>query len=90
MGVSTDPPATLAAFVQTNGINHLLLSDARRQMLPSYGALVTDAKSPLYRHGKRAYFVVDRNGVVRWMKIQDNPLELLAPDEVLQVVRKLG
>jgi hypothetical protein len=29
-------------------------------MLPGYGALVTDEKSPIYRYAKRAYFVIDR------------------------------
>jgi peroxiredoxin len=90
VGVSTDSSSTLAAFVKTNGVKHLLLSDARRQMLPAYGALVTDAKSPLYRHGKRAYFILDRGGVVRWMKIQDDPLELLTPDEVLRALKKVS
>jgi peroxiredoxin len=90
VGVSIDSPSTLASFIKTNGIKHVLLSDARRQMLPAYGALVTDEKSSLYRHGKRAYFILDRGGVVRWMKIQDNPLDLLKPDEVLQALKKVG
>ena len=88
--MSTDSPNTLASFIKTNGIKHVLLSDARGQMLRAYGALVTDAKSPLYRHGKRAYFILDRGGVVRWMKIQENPLDLLKPDEMLQALKKLG
>ena len=88
--MSIDSPNTLASFIKTNGINHVLLSDARRQMLRAYGALVTDEKSPLYRHAKRAYFILDRGGVVRWMKIQENPLDLLKPDEVLQALKKVG
>jgi len=90
VGVSTDHPNTLDAFTKTNNVKHLLLSDFRRQMLPAYGALVTDEKSPIYRYGKRAYFILDRRGIVRWMKIQDNPLDLLKPDEVLQAVKKFG
>ena len=88
--MSIDSPNTLASFIKTNGINHVLLSDARRQMLRAYGALVTDEKSPLYQHAKRAYFILDRGGVVRWMKIQENPLDLLKPDEVLQALKKVG
>ena len=88
--MSTDHPNTLDAFTKTNNVKHLLLSDFRRQMLPAYGALVTDEKSPIYRYGKRAYFILDRRGIVRWMKIQDNPLDLLKPDEVLQAVKKFG
>jgi alkyl hydroperoxide reductase subunit AhpC len=89
VGVSADAPSVLAAFVKTNDVKHLLLSDARRQMLPAYGALVTDDKSPLYRYGKRAYFILDRRGIVRWMKVQDNPLNLLNPEEVLQALKRV-
>ena len=59
-------------------------------MLPAYGAMVTDEKSPIYRYAKRAYFILDRQGIVRWMKIQENPLDLLKPDEVLQALKKSG
>ena len=65
MGVSADHVATLEAFTRQNGIKHLLLSDFRRQMLPAYDAMVTDENSPIYRYGKRAYFVIDGTGTVR-------------------------
>ncbi len=88
--MSVDTPDTLADFARTNKLKHLLLSDARRQMLPAYGAIVTDEKSPIYRYGKRAYFILDSRGIVRWMRIQTNPLDLLKPDEVLQALKKAG
>jgi len=59
-------------------------------MLPAYGAMVTDEKSPLYRYPKRAYFILDRKGILRWMKIQANPLDLLKPEEVLKAVKESG
>lgn len=88
VGVSADHVATLQNFVKINGTKHLLLSDFRRQMLPAYGAMVTDEKSPIFRYGKRAYFVLDRQGVVRYLKIQDNPLDLLKPAEVLKALKE--
>jgi peroxiredoxin len=90
VGVSVDPPERLAAFIKANRVKHVLLSDARRQMLPRYGVLVTDPKSPIYEHAKRAYFILDRGGVVRWMRVQQNPLDLIHPDEVLQAVIRHG
>ena len=65
----------------------MLLSDFRRQMLPAYDAMQTDEKSPVYRYAKRAYFIVDKTGTVKFMKIMDNPLNLLDPEEVLKVVK---
>jgi peroxiredoxin len=59
-------------------------------MLPAYGAMVTDEKSPIFRYAKRAYFIIDREGTVRFAKIQDNPLDLLEPDDVLKALRESG
>ena len=59
-------------------------------MLPGYGALVTDEKSPIYRYAKRAYFVIYRQGVVRYIKVMDNPLDLLQPDDLLKALKQSG
>ena len=90
MGVSADHPATLEAFSKQQNLHHLILSDFRRAMLPAYGAMVTEEASPIYRYGRRAYFVIDREGVVRYQKIQANPLDLLDPQEVLQAFKDSG
>jgi peroxiredoxin len=90
VGVSADHAATLDAFVKTNNTKHLLLSDFRRQMLPAYDALVTDEKSPIYRYAKRAYFILDKNGTVRWAKVQANPLDLLNTEDVLRALKESG
>ena len=87
MGVSADHAATLEAFSKQQNLHHLLLSDFRRQMLPAYGALVTDEKSPIYRYPKRAYFIIDKNGVVKYVKVLENPTMLLEPSEVLAALK---
>ena len=87
MGISADHAATLEAFAKQNATKHLLLSDFRRTMLPAWGALETNEQSPIFRYAKRAYWVVDRQGVVRFQKIQTNPLDLLNPDEVLKAYK---
>jgi peroxiredoxin len=90
VGVSADHQATLAAWAKLNPIKHILLSDFRRQMLPAYDAMVTDEKSPIYRYGKRAYFIIDRNGIVKYVKIQNNALDLLNPEEILAALKASG
>ena len=90
MGVSADHAATLEAFVKQNGTKHLLLSDFRRTMLPAWGALETNEQSPIFRYARRAYFVIDRQGVVRYQKIQTNALDLLKPEEVLKALKESG
>jgi peroxiredoxin len=90
VGVSADAAATLKAFTEVNHVKHLLLADFRRQMLPDYGAMVMDEKSPIYRYAKRAFFVIDRQGIVRYIKIMDNPLDLLSPEDLLKAVKESG
>jgi peroxiredoxin len=90
VGISADHAATLEAFTKQQGTKHLLLSDFRRSMLPAWGALETNEQSPIFRYARRAYFVVDRQGVVRYQKIMTNALDLLNPDEVLKALKESG
>ena len=79
MGVSTDHHLALAAWQKDQSSKQLLLSDFRRQMLPAYGAMNTVETSPTYRYAKRAYFIVDKTGTIKFVKVMDNPLDLLDP-----------
>ena len=90
MGVSADPVSKLEEFTKKNTIKHQILSDFNRQMLPAYGVMVTDQKSPMYRLAKRAYFILDRQGIVRFVRVQANPLDLLKTEEVLKALKELG
>jgi peroxiredoxin len=87
VGVSTDHHLALAAWQKDQSSKQLLLSDFRRQMLPAYGAMQTDQASPVFRYAKRAYFIVDKTGTIKFVKIMDNPLDLLDPAEVLKAVK---
>ena len=88
--MSADHVATLDAFTKQNKVRLTLASDFRRQMLPAYDAMVTNEQSPIFRYAKRAYFIIDREGIVRWIKVMDNPLDLLKPDEVLKALKESG
>ncbi len=90
LGVSADAAPTLTAFTKTNSIRFPLLSDFRRQMLPEYDAMVTDQNSPIYRYAKRAYFILDKQGTVRFVKVEDNPLDLMTAEQLLQALKESG
>jgi peroxiredoxin len=87
VGISTDHHLALAAWQKAQNSKLRFLSDFRRQMLPAYGAMQTDEKSPVYRYAKRAYFIIDKTGTVTFAKVMDNPLDLLNPDDVLKTVK---
>ena len=90
VGVSVDAGATLQAFAKANDISFPLLADFRRQMLPGYGAMVTDENSPVYRYAKRAYFIIDKQGIVRYMNVLASGLDLLSAEEVLKAIKESG
>jgi len=91
VGVSTDPWQSLASWQQANPGKTMFLSDfPRRQMLSAWGAMEMNEQSPVYRYAKRAYFIIDKNGVVKFVKIMNSPLELLSADEVLKALKESG
>ena len=87
MGISTDHHLALAGWQKAQNSKLLFLSDFGRKMLPAYGAMQTDEKSPVYRYARRAYFIIDKTGTVKFAKVMDSNLDLLNPDEVLQTVK---
>jgi peroxiredoxin len=89
VGISTDHQNALAAWQKENKTKHMLLSDFRhpRQMLAAYGALQTDEKSPVFGLARRAYFIIDKTGTVKFVKVMDNNLTLLDPAEVLAATK---
>ena len=90
MGISTDHFLALAAWKDKMSSKQLLLSDFRRQMLPTYAAMETNEASPIYRYAKRAYFNIDRQGIVKYVKIQPNALDLQKPEEFLEALKASG
>ena len=87
MGVSTDHHLALAAWQKDQKSRQLLLSDFGRKMLPAYGAMQTDEASPVYRYAKRAYFIIDKTGTVKFVKVMDRGTDLLEPSEVLAALK---
>ena len=85
--MSTDNYFALAAWQRDQKSKQLLLSDSGRKMLPAYGAMQTDEASPVYRYAKRAYFIIDKSGTVKFVKVMDRGTDLLEPAEVLAAVK---
>ena len=95
LGVSVDFNDANKAFAEKLGLTYPLLSDVRREMTRAYGVLYDDpqmakdpAKIPLYLRAKRAWFVIDPAGSIRYVKTTE-PRDLVPNDEILQVLRKL-
>ena len=83
------------AWAEKMGISYPLLSDSRRQMAKAYGVLYDDPKlgqDPAtigrYLRAQRAWFVIDKNGVIRFAQTNE-PRDLLPNDQLLKVLSEL-
>lgn len=95
LGISVDFNAANTVFAEKLGLTFPLLSDTRRVMTREYGALndnpalAGDAKRIAgYLRAKRSWFIIDREGIVRYARVED-PRGILPNDELLDVLQKL-
>lgn len=84
------------AWAEKIGLTYPLLSDSQRIMSKAYAALNDDPKMAedpnqirTYLRSKRAWFVIDKGGVIRFVKIGAPREPLLPNDEILKVLSEL-
>jgi len=71
-GISVDSPQTLSKFKQEQGLNFTLLSDFNREASAAYGALYDNFAGWMKGVSKRAAFVVDKQGIIRYAEVLEN------------------
>lgn len=78
LAISADSPWSHRAFSEDRGIEFPLLSDLNKRVIEAYGV----------KHeagfAERAYFVIDREGVVRARQVEATPSDQPEVDAVLQ------
>ncbi|MCS7198223.1 MAG: peroxiredoxin [Candidatus Bipolaricaulota bacterium] len=81
-GISVDSPFTLNAFIKANDLKFKLLTDFNKEISRAYGVLHEDLLG-LKGVAKRSVFIIDKNGIVRYRWVSDDPRQL--PD--LEAIR---
>lgn len=69
VGISVDSPFTLGKFKAEQQLNFPLLSDFNKEASPAYGAFYENFVLDLKGVSKRAAFVVDGEGVIRYAEV---------------------
>jgi peroxiredoxin len=82
--ISVDAVPSLAEFKRSQGMKVELLSDFKREASRAYGTLWQDAF-----FSNRAYFLIDKAGVVRWAHVEANPGLRRENEEILGQIAKL-
>ena len=83
--ISVDSTPTLGEFRKQLGVQADMLSDFKREVSRQYGVLIEDRF-----FATRAYFLIDRSGVIRWVHVEDNPSLKRSNAEIFAEIRKLG
>lgn len=81
--ISVDAVPSLKAFKAQHNMKVELLSDFKREASKAYGVLRDDTY-----FSNRAYFLIDKSGVVRWAHVEDTPGTLRTNEEIMAVVRE--
>lgn len=82
--ISVDSVPTLREFKAKHALRVDLLSDFRRDVSRLYGVLDDERF-----FARRAYFLIDRRGVLRWSHIEDQLSHKRGADELLSKIEAL-
>ena len=83
--ISVDSVPTLKEFKAKHGIRVDMLSDFRREVSRLYGVLDEERF-----FARRAYVLIDRRGLVRWLHVEDQLGHRRETGELLTRIEELG
>lgn len=83
--ISVDSTYALGEYKAKFAIPVDMLSDLRREASIAYGVFL-----PQFGFANRAYFLIDREGVIRWAHVEENPGQRRPTSELLAELDKLG
>jgi len=88
-GISVDSVFTLAKFKADQQFNFPLLSDFNKEVSTGYGALYADWILDMKGVSKRAAFVIDNEGIIRYSEVLENAGEQPNFEAIQQILGTL-
>ena len=90
VGISVDSPFANKAFATQNNLQFPLLSDHARTTITTYGLKHENFSGFAgYTASKRSVFIVDKDGVVKYAWVTENPAVEPNYDEIISTLAKL-
>jgi len=83
--ISVDSVPTHKEFRAKHQMSHHLVSDFKREAAQAYGVLI-----PERNFTQRAYFLIDKHGIVRWRHVEAELGHSRTNKELLDEVKKLS
>ncbi|MBI4946933.1 MAG: redoxin domain-containing protein [Bacteroidetes bacterium] len=88
-GISVDMIFSLAKFKETNALTFPLLSDFNKETIAAYDVRLESFVVGLKGVAKRASFVIDKEGIVRFAEVLPNPGDYPSFDEIKKALEVL-
>lgn len=88
-GISVDSPFSLNAFSKVEGLNFPLLSDFNKEVSNAYGVLY-DTLLDFKGVAKRSVFVIDKDGLIQYRWVSEDPKVKPDLNEITDVLKRLG
>lgn len=89
-GISVDSLHTLAKYKADQQLNFPLLSDFNKEVSAAYGSLYEMFGYNMKGVSKRSAFVLDKDGIVRYVEVLQNASEVPNFDAVHQILKNLN
>ena len=90
VGISVDPPEVNRRQSQKLGYTFSLLSDPKTQIIRRYDVLHPGAGPKGADIARPAEFLLDSNGIVRWVNLTENIAVRARPEQVLNALNQLS
>lgn len=90
VGISVDPPEINQRQSQKLGYTFPLLSDPNAKVIRRYDVLHPGAGPKSADVARPAEFLIDSNGVVRWVNLTENIAVRARPEQVLEASNQLN
>ena len=89
VGISVDPPEINRRQSQRLGYTFSLLSDPKEQIIRRYDVLHPGAGPKGADIARPAEFLIDSNGIVRWVNLTENIAVRARPEQVLSAFEQI-
>jgi peroxiredoxin len=90
VGISVDPPEINRRQSQKLGYAFPLLSDSKAEVIRRYDVLHPGAGPKGADIARPAEFLLDSNGVVRWVNLTENIAVRARPEQVFEALDRVG
>ena len=90
LGISVDSLYTLNKYKEEQGLNFPLLSDFNKEVSTLYDSLYPKFGFDMKGVSKRAAFIIDKEGIIRYAEVLENASEIPNFNAINEVLRNLS